>query len=103
MLIARFLYETNRSVYVCVPSLFQNKGIISTWEGKVGLSRSPTFQERAMHRVAHDLGDLLDIVRYRRRATWDVLRYRVRKPRWLQRIVDQTFDVVLSLRRRLFR
>jgi len=101
-LIPLLLHEANRSVYVCVPSLLQNRGIISTWEGKVGLSRSPTFQERALRSITHDLRDLVDIVRYRRRATWDVLRYRVCKPRWLQRIVDQLFDGALSLRRRFF-
>jgi glycosyl transferase family 54 (putative N-acetylglucosaminyltransferase) len=102
-LIARLLSEANRPVYVCVPSLFQNMGIISTWEGKVGLSRSPTFHEPATRRVAHDLREVVDIIRYRRRATWYVLRARVRKPRWLQRLVDRLYDRVLSFRRRFSR
>src|SRR5262249_16587075 len=69
-LIARLLSEANRSVYVCVPSLLQNMGIVSTWEGKIGISRSPTFQEPATRRVAHDLREVVDIIRYRRYATW---------------------------------
>jgi len=102
-LIARFMEEANRPVYVCVPSLFQNMGIISTWGGKVGMSRSLSFHEPALRRVARDLGELVDIIRYQRWATLRVLRHRVRKPRWLQRLVDQFFDRAFSLRGRFFR
>ena len=101
-LIACLLSEAHRAVYVCVPSLLQNMGVISTCESKVGLRRSPTFQEPAMRRVAHDLRELVDVLRYRPRRTLHVLCYRVRKPRWLQRIVDRLFNRVLALRRRFF-
>ncbi len=103
ILIARLLAEANRSMYVCVPSLLQNMGVISTCESKVGIRRSPTFQEPATRRVAHDLREVVDVIRYRRRATWYVLRARVRKPRWLQRIVDHLYDKTLLLRRRFSR
>jgi hypothetical protein len=51
-----------------------------------------------MRKVASDLGELVDIIRYRHEATLRFLRYRVRKPQWLQRIVDHIFDVARSLR-----
>src|SRR5215510_2092233 len=75
LLIAHLLHEADRSVYVCVPSLFQNLGMISTWDGKVALShRSPSFQEPTTRKVVHDLGDLVDVIRYQRRGVWQVLR-----------------------------
>jgi hypothetical protein len=104
LLVAERLSEADRAVYVCVPSLFQNMGLVSTWHHhKVGLSRSPTFPEpAAARRIARDLREVVDIIRYRRRAIWRVLRHRVYKPRWLQRLVDGFFDRALSLRRKLY-